>query len=328
MKKTIFALVIILALTTMLKAQWISLDSIRVENANFVPLLTGSTVTTRGVVTTNHELGVRTVYFQNWTSGLVAYDTLVYNNVTTGDSIQVTGVLTNYNGLAELTPVTSYTKIASNKTPPIKVVTPSTIRNATGEAYEGMLIRINGITQIKTSTGAPATTWTTSGSGTNYRLFAGTDSCDIRIYTSSNIAGTTIPAYPFSIVALQSQYKTSAPYNSGYQIIPRSLNDIILVTGVEPISTNVPEKYSLNQNFPNPFNPSTEIHYSVKENSFITLKVYNLLGKEVSTLVNGEYNPGTYKVNFTPSNLSSGIYFYTLYSNGIRVDSKKMLLNK
>jgi hypothetical protein len=326
MGKIIITLIFI-ALTSIVNAQWISLDSIRVEDANFVPLLTNTTVTTRGVVTTNHELGARTVYFQNWTAGLVAYDTAIWNAVTTGDSIEVTGLLTNYNGLAELNPVNSFTKISSNRPTVIKTVTPSIIRNATGEAYEGMLIRINGITQIKTSTGTPATTWATSGSGTNYRLFVGTDSCDIRIYTSSNIAGTTIPAYPFSVVALQSQYKSSSPYNSGYQIIPRSLNDFLL-TGITPISSTTPESFSLNQNYPNPFNPSTEIRYSVKENSLVTIKVYNVLGKEVSTLVNENQSAGTYQVNFSASNLTSGVYFYTLYSNGLRMDSKKMLLSK
>jgi hypothetical protein len=237
-------------------------------------------------------------------------------------------LLVNYNGLAELNPVSSFTKITSGKTTPIKVVTPSTIRNATGEAYEGMLIRINGITAIKTTAGVVATSWATTGSGTNYRLFVGTDSCDIRIYTSSNIAGTTVPPYPFSVVALQSQYKTGSPYNSGYQIIPRSLNDIILVTGITPISSNVPDKFSLSQNNPNPFNPSTDIRYSVKENSLVTIKVYNVLGKEISTLVNENLTPGTYQVSFAGSNLSSGVYFYTLYSNGLRMDSKRMLLNK
>jgi Secretion system C-terminal sorting domain/Family of unknown function (DUF5689) len=319
--------VLLLALTTMLNAQWISLDSVRVEDANFVPLLTNTTITTRGVVTTSHELGARTVYLQNWTAGLVAYDTAIWNAVTTGDSIQVTGLLTNYNGLAELNPVSSFTKITSGKTSPIKVVTPSTIRNATGEPYEGMLIKINGITAIKTTAGVLATTWATTASGTNYRLFVGNDSCDIRIYTSSNIAGTTIPPYPFSVIALQSQYKSGSPYNSGYQIIPRSLSDII-VTGITPISTTVPEKFSLSQNYPNPFNPSTDIRYSVKENSLVTIKVYNVLGKEVSTLVNETLAPGTYQANFTGSNLSSGVYFYTLFANGIRMESKKMLLNK
>ena len=300
MKKSILT-IILLAFTTMLSAQWISLDSIKVEDANFVPLLTGQSVTTRGVVTTHQELGARIVYFQNWTAGLVAYDTAIWNHVTRGDSIQVTGTLTNYSGLAELNPVTSYTILASGRPVNIKTVTPSMIRNATGEAYEGMLIKINGITAIRTTTGTPVTTWTTTATGTNYRLFVGSDSCDIRIYSSTNIANTTIPAYPFSIVALQSQYKTSAPYNSGYQIIPRDLGDILL-TNIRTVSSVGPDNFSLNQNYPNPFNPTTNI--------------------------NSRLNSGTYETTFNSNNIATGMYFYSLYINGNRVETKKMMLIK
>ncbi len=88
-----------------------------------------------------------------------------------------------------------------------------------------------------------------------------------------------------------------------------------------------PNNYFLKQNYPNPFNPSTYINYGLKEGSFVTLKVYNILGTEVATLVN-EYKPaGNYKVNFDASQLASGVYIYRLNTNNF-VQTRKMILEK
>ena len=85
--------------------------------------------------------------------------------------------------------------------------------------------------------------------------------------------------------------------------------------------------YSLDQNFPNPFNPSTQISYNVAERGNVSLVVYDLLGREVASLVNEVKEPGSYKVNFNASNLPSGIYTYRIQS-GSFVQTKKMMLLK
>ncbi len=92
---------------------------------------------------------------------------------------------------------------------------------------------------------------------------------------------------------------------------------------------SVPEEYSLLQNYPNPFNPTTVIKYSVKENTQVVLKVFDILGREVSTLINEEKQPGAYTVNFdaAAAGLSSGTYFYTIKAGNF-VQTKKMLLLK
>jgi len=87
-------------------------------------------------------------------------------------------------------------------------------------------------------------------------------------------------------------------------------------------------KTQLLQNKPNPFNPSTEIFYNVSQNSFINIKVYNLLGQEVAALVNEMKQPGKYQIRFDGSALSSGMYFYKMFVNEIATDSKRMLLLK
>lgn len=86
--------------------------------------------------------------------------------------------------------------------------------------------------------------------------------------------------------------------------------------------------YALNQNIPNPFNPSTTISYSINANSNVSIKIYNILGSEVYTLVNTRQNAGNYSVSFNGSNLSSGVYFYSLIADGNFIGTKRMLLLK
>ncbi len=94
-----------------------------------------------------------------------------------------------------------------------------------------------------------------------------------------------------------------------------------------PCETQLPQNFSLSQNYPNPFNPTTVIRYQVSGMSHVTLGVYDVLGQEVAMLVNEEKFPGSYEVNFNASNLSSGVYFYTLRAGNF-VETKKMLLIK
>ncbi len=93
------------------------------------------------------------------------------------------------------------------------------------------------------------------------------------------------------------------------------------------VEVTQPIEYSLEQNYPNPFNPSTLIKYSIPENGFVILDVYNLLGEKVSSLVNGVQEAGRYEINFDASNLASGIYVYSLKSGSFN-SVKKMLLMK
>ena len=98
------------------------------------------------------------------------------------------------------------------------------------------------------------------------------------------------------------------------------------LVSVEPVKDAVPHDYVLSQNFPNPFNPTTEIQFTVKGSGQTTLKVYDLLGKEVATLVDEHMNAGTYRTRFDATGLSSGTYIYTLTQNGTRLSNKMMLV--
>ena len=86
-------------------------------------------------------------------------------------------------------------------------------------------------------------------------------------------------------------------------------------------------KYTLFQNYPNPFNPVTNIQYSISNEGYIMLRIYNSLGEEIKTLVSEQQTIGNYSVNFNASDLPSGIYFYTLVAGNYR-ETKKMILLK
>jgi len=104
-----------------------------------------------------------------------------------------------------------------------------------------------------------------------------------------------------------------------------------LITGIQPVSNEIPNKYSLSQNYPNPFNPSTVIRFSVPNDKLTTnnvqLIVYDVMGREVQTLVNESLRQGTYETTFDGSKLTSGVYFYRLTA-GEFTDTKKLILLK
>ncbi len=111
-----------------------------------------------------------------------------------------------------------------------------------------------------------------------------------------------------------------------FKLIPRKNNDFIGYTDIDE-TIILPKVFSLSQNYPNPFNPTTVIKYSIPEVTNVKLKIYDMLGREIRTLVNQEQSAGVYNVEFNATNLSSGIYFYRMEA-GSFVDSKKLLLLK
>jgi hypothetical protein len=109
----------------------------------------------------------------------------------------------------------------------------------------------------------------------------------------------------------------------------------IIVEVKEEFLASTPSEFVLYQNYPNPFNPQTRIQYSIAEISYIEITLYDILGNEVETLVEGEKPVGIHKVLFNAANLSSGIYFYEMHvrnsatkSEKIYVETKKMIILK
>jgi hypothetical protein len=119
---------------------------------------------------------------------------------------------------------------------------------------------------------------------------------------------------------------------------PHSIDDLVDIgaiespyeqvpVGIEGLIYDVPIIFELSQNYPNPFNPSTTIEFSLPKSEFVELKVYNILGKEVTTLVSNKLNQGNHSYTFDGSNLASGIYYYQLVAGEYR-EVKKMICIK
>jgi len=118
----------------------------------------------------------------------------------------------------------------------------------------------------------------------------------------------------------------------------RPLSELI---GIQPISNEVPNQFSLSQNFPNPFNPTTKIRFALPKSSFAMLVVYDMLGREMETIVSEQLNAGKYEAVWSGDKFSSGVYYYHIViqsdkltvhqdgsSTGDFVETKKMVLIK
>ena len=97
--------------------------------------------------------------------------------------------------------------------------------------------------------------------------------------------------------------------------------------GITGTYSEITDKFSLSQNYPNPFNPTTSFGFRIAEFGFVSLEIFDILGRNVETLVGGELNPGTYKADWDASDHPAGVYFYRLSTAGF-TETKKMMLVK
>lgn len=149
--------------------------------------------------------------------------------------------------------------------------------------------------------------------------------------------GVQAMAYPDTALAFWHNYgyangnfdNGQSQTNAIHWIVTRKYNTLGI--GVNHLSNEIPSNFNLRQNYPNPFNPSTKIIYDLPFNSKVTLKVFDALGKEITTIVNETQNAGSYAAEFNGMNLSSGIYFYSIKAEGGRnsfAKTMKMVLVK
>lgn len=141
----------------------------------------------------------------------------------------------------------------------------------------------------------------------------------------------------FGVIAKYRSIPTFSSWSPINQYLPTSFTDMYFelygtsansnVAGIAEGDGKLPSTFGLNQNYPNPFNPSTNIGFKIPDFGFVSLKVYNVLGKEISTLVNKDMRPGYYNYKFDGLNLPSGIYYYKLTTKSY-IETKKMLLLK
>jgi hypothetical protein len=162
-------------------------------------------------------------------------------------------------------------------------------------------------------------------SGTN--IFAGTYGSGVYLSTDNgaswNAVNSGLMNTYITTLAVSGTNIFAGTYPGG--VWKRPLSDMI--TSVETPSGDIPKNFILNQNYPNPFNPSTTIKYSLPSESKVIIKIYNLLGQEIKTLVNAMETAGNHQITFTAGKLSSGVYLYRIQA-GDFIQTKKMVLLK
>lgn len=288
----------------------------------------------------------RRVYMQDgagpwrgiWIGGLAA------DPLQRGQSVTVSGLIRESNSNTMIDSITSIV-INSNNNPLPDFVTLSTADIATlpngtisAEQYEGVLIKYLNVTV--TDENADGNPGPGGGGNSNFGeiLVADNSNVNTRVelqegnheYHNLWVAG--LDTVSGNIRVLQNstfeELRGILFYSFGnYKLVPRKSDDFVgYVSDVNDNITFVNE-YKLDQNYPNPFNPITTIQYNIPREGFVQIKVFNILGQEVKTLVNMNQSPGNYKVIFDASSLSSGVYLYQINVNDYQM-TKKMILMK
>jgi hypothetical protein len=248
-----------------------------------------------------------------------------------GDSISVTGTVQEQFDVTRLGNITAVTRISGGNPVPAPVVRTTGSLNvsngaATAEPYEGMLVQFNNVTVTDV---AP-----TFSDPTEYSIGDSTGAVVLQRsgrYSYSNLPGDTASGKIILRVGNKIGSLTGIVYYSfnQYKFVPRTdadFVDVVLTDVPERTGTEVPEAYRLSQNYPNPFNPSTAIAYALPAAGRTTVKVYNLLGQELATLVDAVQAPGAYTVRFNASSLSSGVYFFRIQSGPFSAVRKMILM--
>lgn len=300
----------------------------------------GYSVTVSGVVTADtSDFGTR-VYIQNgndpW-SGIRVFGTNAYQ-LKKGDNVTVTGEVFENFSVTQIGTLTNGAAVtvnsSGNAVPEPVVLSTGDIATVAGgtpdaEQYESMLIKYENVTvSAQSADGASnfGEIYVTDGSGdTRVELEDGNHP-----YNNGSTADLQDDDPNFFVETGNTFESISGiMYFSfgNYKLNPRQESDFVgFATSVKENGT-IPTVFNLDQNYPNPFNPTTIISYSLPEAASVSLKVFDVLGREVQTLVNDVKNAGTYTVEFNANNLPSGVYIYRIETPNYS-SVKKMLLIK
>jgi hypothetical protein len=193
--------------------------------------------------------------------------------------------------------------------------------------YDGIFLSTNNGENWTAVNNGLSSTYVSSLAVSGSTLFAGTNDGGVFLSTNnaaswiavnSGLTKTFVQSFAFSGTDLFAA-------TAGKGVWKRPLSEMI--TSVEGDLTKIPLQFNLCQNYPNPFNPSTLIRYELPRQSLVTLKIYDILGREVAILVNEQKPAGRYETRFDGKSLSSGVYFYRIKA-GDFVQTKKMVLAK
>jgi len=292
-----------------------------------------SLVSFGGIVT--RTLGSYT-YMQDDSAGIMLYhpsgslkDSVASGFVRKGTVLGVNGITSVYNSLLEIAGSDLHVWVPiKNDTLPSPIQLTLAQIAADGGQYQGRLIKVINL-EIKN------TTDTIFAQGALFRTYSVIDPSEtskvvtLRIgrVADTYVNGLKIPTGYFTFEGVLGQFSTNPA--TGFQLMPIDTNDIIpgfVVDVDQPSDQTIPVAYALEQNYPNPFNPSTRIEFSLPKESNVQLKVFNMIGQEVATLVNGTMDAGYHVVTFDARNLASGLYIYRIIAGEFTSVRKAVLL--
>jgi hypothetical protein len=174
----------------------------------------------------------------------------------------------------------------------------------------------------------PTLFWNTVSGAINYKVQVSTNTGFTNIVDSATVSTNqrTIPAGKLNLASTY-YWRVNATNANGTGNWSEVWDFTTIITGVQKITSEIPNEYKLYNNYPNPFNPVTNIKFDMPKSSDTKITVYDLQGKEVGTLINQKIEAGSYSVDWNASNFSSGIYFYSIKTDYFS-DTKKMILLK
>jgi hypothetical protein len=305
----------------------------------------GFVVTVSGIVTSDTNY----IYMQDGSGPWCGINLFLTDSVKIGDNITVTGRVEESFYLTRITAITNFVRNSSDNTlpDPLELSTADideAVNNSVdAEQFEGVLVKYKNVTITAVNAdGNPGPDEGTGGNRNFGEMFIADESgVNTRVelqdglrHKYHNLWSADLADNP-DLVELNNGDKFSSitgyieyTFNE-YKLVPRFNSDF---EGYQPvIIDNVlayhPDKFSLQQNYPNPFNPSTIISYSIPKSEIVTIKIYNLIGQEIKTLVNNYQNTGSYKITFNAASLPTGIYFYQMQAGTFK-EVKKMVLIK
>jgi hypothetical protein len=308
----------------------------------------GYPVTISGVVTSDtsnipgsNASNTTRVFIQNGTTpwggiilGFKGSEGLKVFDLRQGDSVIVTGTPAysatygvRIDTLTQLTVVSHKNKLPEAHLMTTGTVGYSTLGTVAAEQWDGCIVTYNGVTIDSANADGTShfgESYVNDGLGGNHTRITWSDGRTQFFNGPATDAKVTKGDYFASITGILGFT------HANYKLCPRDSNDIKgykpYVVGITDKNSALPTQYKLNQNYPNPFNPSTIISYDLPKSGIVNVKIFNVLGQLVKTLVNQVQTAGTHQVSFNASSLSTGVYFYSLTVDNFTQVKKMMLI--
>lgn len=282
------------------------------DDSDFVPDKKGDIITIEGISTVEwYIISPSATFLQDYTGGINIHTPGYDPQISRGDIARVAGEVAQYTGTTEISNVVRFEILGQDVVP----YPTSILLSDFGEDLEGSLVRVEN---VYSAGGDP---WPESGNSANILITneSGSDTATLRIYYMTDIDGSPEPLWPVDIVGIMDQYDNSSPYDSNYQILARDMGDLSSVAIEEAVC---PLNLVLIEN---PLSHNTLISFAIRRDCDVSLKVYNVLGQEVTELINSRLTSGEYRVCWNIETIKIGVYFLRL-ATGNTVDTKKVVV--